>query len=310
MSKKACYPYPRAFTLIELLVVIAIIGVLIGLLLPAVQKVREAANRLACAEHLKQVGLALHHFHDANGKFPPAGVQGPYPPAGVWAEANHGWVVFLLPYLEQQPVADLYHWQVYSTDPSNQPAINVQLKVLQCPSAEPNRVATFSDWYGTGTAACMDYAAVKGVDPLLADQGWISPVGDYDGVMLQNFMARVADITDGTSQTILIAEDAGRPQIWHVGHLVPDQLSTCGAWGAWAGCQIQVKGATPDGTAKYGPCAVNCTNQQELYAFHPGGVNVLFADGSVRFLSANMGIQVLARLCTRAGGEVVSASDY
>jgi prepilin-type processing-associated H-X9-DG protein len=128
--------------------------------------------------------------------------------------------------------------------------------------------------------------------------------------MKKSFMARIADLTDGTSQTILIAEDAGMPELWQAGHLVPDYLIDCGGWAAWAGCQIQVQGSNADGTIKYGPCAINCTNDREIYAFHPGGANVLFADGSVRFLNANIGIQILARLCTRAGGEVVSDSDY
>jgi prepilin-type N-terminal cleavage/methylation domain-containing protein len=194
----------RGFTLIELLVVIAIIGVVIALLLPAVQKVREAANRAKCSSNLHNVGLALHHFHDVNGKFPPGGVTGPL----------HGWVAFLLPYLEQKPIADLYHWEVNSNDSSNWAAYRTQLRILQCPSAEPDRVHPNYD-----QAACIDYAAIKGVDPILAERGWIKPVGNYDGAMPVNFMARVADITDGTSQTIMIAEDAGRPQIWRAGRL-------------------------------------------------------------------------------------------
>src|SRR5438128_2545572 len=98
------------FTLMELLVVIAIIAVLIGLLLPAVQKVREAANRIQCGSNLKNVGLALHNFENTHGRFPPGGVVGPFPPAGVPNTTTHGWGPFLLPYLEQQPLADQYRW--------------------------------------------------------------------------------------------------------------------------------------------------------------------------------------------------------
>jgi prepilin-type N-terminal cleavage/methylation domain-containing protein/prepilin-type processing-associated H-X9-DG protein len=300
----------RAFTLIELLVVIAIIGVLIGLLLPAVQNVREAANRMKCANNLHQVGLALHNFEQTWGAFPPGEVEGPFVPMGVPPAVQHGWVAFLLPYLGEENVYRLYHWEVISTDDLNQPAVNAQLKILQCPSAKPNRVQPFSGWFGTGTAACMDYAAVFGVDATLADRGLIAPAANYDGAMPKNVMVPVAAFMDGTSQTLMIVEDAGRPELWRAGRLDPDTVLNCSAWSAWGGCQILVKGATADGSSKYGTCAVNCINRQEIYAFHAAGANTLFADGSVHFLNASMDIRIVARLATRSGGEVVSGDDY
>src|SRR5216684_4370242 len=103
----------RGFTLIELLVVIAIIGVLIGLLIPAVQKVREAANRMSCTNNLKQLGLAFHHFADAHaGRLPPAKVQGPAPQMGFPWPTSHGWGVFLLPYIERQDLANQHRWDL------------------------------------------------------------------------------------------------------------------------------------------------------------------------------------------------------
>jgi prepilin-type processing-associated H-X9-DG protein/prepilin-type N-terminal cleavage/methylation domain-containing protein len=308
IHRRICRQCRAAFTLIELLVVIAIIGAMIGLLLPAVQKVREAANRSSCTNNLKQVGLALHHFHDAKGGFPPAGVTGPFLPLGVTTPGvQHGWTAFLLPYLDQEPLAGLYHWEVGSAHPLNQPAVNTAIRVLQCPSAEANRVFQIPTG---GTAACADYAALKGINPVLADLGWIDRVGNYSGAMAMQSMVRIADITDGAHETIMIAEAAGRPKLWRAGRPVPDTTLGCGPWAEWGGCDLQPQGSTPDGVTKPGPCAINCTNQQQVYSFHPGGANALFADGSVHFVNARIDIREFARLVTRAGGEVVSANDY
>jgi prepilin-type N-terminal cleavage/methylation domain-containing protein/prepilin-type processing-associated H-X9-DG protein len=314
----------RGFTLIELLVVIAIIAVLIGLLLPAVQKVREAANRMSCANNLKNLGLAAHNYHDAQNTFPP-GAVGPLAPsfpqyAGL---KHHGLGTYLLPYLEQQALASQYRWDVSWFDPPNQPVVNTQLKTWQCPSARANRIQDGSlptvtpppEAPFSGTAACGDYAGMGVVDAGLAGSGWIdSPGGPrderghYEGVFPINSARRLADILDGASHTILIAECAGRPALWQGRKQVPNIWLSGGPWASrnllWG------RGATPDGTAFFGPCAVNCTNDREVYSFHPGGANVVFADGSVRFLRAEIGIRVFAALATRAGGEVVSAADF
>jgi prepilin-type N-terminal cleavage/methylation domain-containing protein len=134
-----------AFTLIELLVVIAIIAVLIGLLVPAVQKVREAGNRMACSNNLKQIGLGLHNFHDVHCRFPPGSVVNQaLSQAGFTIPGNvsHGWTLFLLPYIGEQALAAGYRWDVSFNDPANQGVVPTQLKILQCPSAEPNRWVT------------------------------------------------------------------------------------------------------------------------------------------------------------------------
>jgi prepilin-type processing-associated H-X9-DG protein/prepilin-type N-terminal cleavage/methylation domain-containing protein len=293
-----------AFTLIELLVVIAIIAVLIGLLVPAVQKVREAANRMTCSSNLKNVGLALHQFENTHGKFPPGRIDGPFPEAGVTDAVNHGWGVFVLPFLEHTALAQKYHWNKSFADPANQPVASTHLRILQCPAAESDRVMTFAPWAYGGPGACTDYAPTQGVDSVLVDIGLIDTVGDYRGVLAKNCMTRLRHITDGTSNTLLLVEDAGRPRQWRVGQAGPDQAIKGGPWAGGANA-IVVMGATPDGVARPGPCAVNCTNDYEIYSFHPGGANTLFADGSVRFLKAGIDIRLLARLITRAGGEVV-----
>lgn len=296
----------RAMTLIELLVVIAIIGVLLGLLLPAVQSAREAARRMACSNNLMQLGLAAHHHHDTYGLLPPAWVAAPATvPQGNIVQGGHGTIPFLLPFLEQRPLADLYRWDKRAQGPENQPVVMTQLKVVQCPSAEPNRWVTIVEdprnyRYG-GKGACGDYAGILEIDTRLADLGLVDRVDNNNGVLTVGFLARLADIRDGSSQTILMAECAGRPALWRAGRRA-DGVAEGGVWASGMGMFGQ--GSTPDGTAKLGPCAINCTNDREVYSFHPGGANAVFADGSVQFLNATLDIRIFARLVTRAGGEV------
>ena len=295
----------RAFTLIELLVVIAIIAVLIGLLLPAVQKVREAASRMKCANNLKQLGLACHHYENTFGKFPPGHVNGPFPEGGVARAVIHGWGPYLLRFIEQSALADLYRWDLFHYEPGNQPVASVQLPIMQCPSAESNRFYIHGQYSPDRKGACTDYAPTLNVDPALAEMGLIDRVGDYRGVLALNYMTRHADITDGTSHTILLTEDAGQPRDWRVGQAGEDQVGSGGPWVS-GGTVIQVKGSSPDGVTRLGPCALNCTNEHQVYSFHSSGANAVFADGSVHFLKAGMTIRVLAALVTRAGGEVIA----
>jgi prepilin-type N-terminal cleavage/methylation domain-containing protein/prepilin-type processing-associated H-X9-DG protein len=314
----------RGFTLVELLVVIAIVGVLVALLLPAVQAAREAARRMACANNLKNLGLAAHQYHGDHGRFPP-GAVGPISPllpqyAGL---RHHALATFLLPYVEQQPLANQYRWDVSWFDPLNQPVVNVQLKIWRCPSAHANRITDGS--LGTvsppprepfdGTAACGDYAGTGSVDPGLENTGLIDlsaaqrdPRGHYEGVFPINAAKRLAEIIDGSSQTIMIAECAGRPQLWQGRRQVSNVWLTGASWASRN--LLWCRGATPDGTAFFGPCAVNCTNDREAYSFHPSGANAVFADGSVHFLNANIDIRNFARLVTYAGGEVMSPGDF
>ncbi len=321
MSRPFNAPSRRGFTLVELLVVIAIIAVLIALLLPAVQKVRAAAARLQCANNLKQLGLAMHSYHDAQGTFPPAYVnKGPYGTSGF--SFTHGWAPFLLPDLEQQPLANRYRWDFPVYAPENQPVVARHLRVFQCPSTpEPGRTMTFGPFaYFKTEGACGDYTITLGVDPVLVQSGRVAPVGDCRGALTNTPTpalalspapagTRLTDIRDGTSTTILVTEVAGRPRLWQAGKPGPDQTLEGGPWDHFKGPVI-LQGSTYDGTAKPGPCALNCTNNGEVYAFHSGGANAVFADGHVQFLRAGLGLPTLAALITRAGGEYVPDGDF
>jgi len=298
-----------AFTLIELLVVIAIIGVLVGLLLPAIQAAREAGRRAQCTNNLKQISLAAHQHHDTYGKFPPGVVLAPFTvPQGDIVQGAHGFGPFLLPFLEQEPLARIYRWDKRSQGPENQPVATMQLPVMQCPSAESNRWVTAVEdpqnySYG-GKGACTDYTGIREVDAGLIQLGLVDQPAISHGILTRNYLTRIAAITDGTSQTILVTECAGRPTQWRVRRPVTGiYAKNC----AWVGGTLTFgQGSSPDGETQPGPCAINCTNDHEVYSFHPGGANAVFADGSLHFLNAGIDIRIFAGLVTRAGGEVVA----
>ena len=314
-------PLPRGFTLVELLVVIAIVAVLIGLLLPAVQKVRAAAARMQCSNNLKQLGLAMHNYNDTQGTLPPAFInKGPYGNSGF--SFTHGWAPFILPFIEQQQLYNLYRWDYPVYTPVNQPVVATHLKLFECPSTpQQHRYMTFNVYQVFGTkGACGDYTITLGVNPVLAQLGSVGPAGDLRGALTTTPTpalglcpnpagTRLVNITDGTSNTLLLTEVAGRPRLWQVGQAGPDQVLEGGPWDHYKG-PIILEGSTADGTQKPGPCALNCTNDGEVYSFHSGGANAAFADGSVHFLKAGLDIRVLARLATPAGGEVVAAGDF
>src|SRR5262245_45994111 len=176
----------RALTLIELLVVIAIIGVFIALLLPAVQMAREAARRMACSNKLKQLSLACHQHHDTYGVVPPGRVDAPFTVPQGQIQGGHGFGPFLLPYLEQEALARIYRWDRRCQGPENQPVAIIQLKVLQCPSAERDRWVTAVEdprnySYG-GKGACGDYTGIRDIDTRLVDLGLVDQAANYDGV--------------------------------------------------------------------------------------------------------------------------------
>jgi prepilin-type N-terminal cleavage/methylation domain-containing protein len=305
----------RAFTLIELLVVIAIIAVLIGLLLPAVQKVREAAQRVQCQNHLKQIGLALHNYHDANQTFPPAWSYTPPPQVSV-----HSWGTRVLPYLEQSALHQRYDYTKFLYDEPNSSVIQTHLRVFQCPATPtPDRLYTLpvpanvlpGVPAGNMRASAGDYGTIAGIQ----GRGWDVMVGppaggDRHGAIRTNQAVKMLEITDGTSNTIMVAEVAGRPTVYQGRTAVTNPPLTEGAgWGEPFNGENWLNGSLFDGTspAGAGPCVINCTNQtgRGLYSFHTSGVNVALTDGSVRFLSQSIAARVVCFMVTAAKGEVV-----
>jgi len=288
-------PTRNGFTLIELLVVIAIIAILIGLLVPAVQKVRESAARLQCSNNLKQLGLGLHNYHDVYKGFPPAKQDVPNPPVYAWTYA-------VLPYIEQQPLYNrinrALNWDNATVNDANPGGVNqTEIAVFLCPSAPSGRL-------GSRNRKMLDYPAINQVTRPNPFARSVPPSDStFIGILGHNVKRRITEIRDGTSNTLLLAESAGRNQLWQMGTMV----ATSGPSGAWANptTEIVVSGFNIPTRTIPGACAVNCTNDNEVYSFHTGGANVVFGDGSVRFMPATVGIDLLIALTTRATGEVV-----
>jgi prepilin-type N-terminal cleavage/methylation domain-containing protein/prepilin-type processing-associated H-X9-DG protein len=315
---------PSGFTLIELLVVIAIIAVLVGLLLPAVQKVREAANRLQCSNNLKQIGLAMHNYHDAQLALP-----GNVRPSSV-GTVRVRWTTVLLPYYEQDNLRRAYDLTKNWSDPANVPLTSQRLKVLECPSSPaPERLdgAPENNW--VGAVAISDYAGIYGIDPRLLSLGLVDKAGD--GIVSKTKPVKFADVPDGLSNTLYITESAGKPNLWRLRQKIADASPTNrvngGGWSRPASEIPFLVGSSTDGATLPGPCAINCTNGEDIrgqyphpyygvdgtgqvYGFHTGGVNALFADGSVHFINQSIDIRVFARLVTRNGGEATSGNDF
>jgi prepilin-type N-terminal cleavage/methylation domain-containing protein len=263
----------RGFTLIELLVCIAIVAVLVGLTVAAVQRAREAASRTECMNRLKNQGLAVLNYEATHGRLPPGAVWGPFPELGVPDGAGHGLWAFLLPYLEQAPVAVRYRFDLSYDHPANQPAATARIAVLMCPNLDPSRVEPFDPPRFGGVA---DYVPLD-ANPFLADIGLIDPVANFEGPLPANRTVRLAEVSDGASTTILLAEAAGRPGVAWCSPLLPADLRR-----VFPG---------PGGP-------------------HLNGVPTCMTDGSVHFLRDSTDLRVLGRLATRAGGEVVNAGDF
>jgi len=319
------------FTLIELLVVIAIIAVLIALLLPAVQSAREAARRAQCVNNLKQMGLAMHNYENTFGGLPPGALYYGFG-AGNASSFKSGWSVRILNHLEQRQIYDSYNFYWTFTNWANQTAVKTTISTFICPSSprggeviqgipnldvgyviDPNR-----------SAARSDYFTARAVVPT-----WYSNDPQLASALQWTNHTPFASITDGTSNTMLVYEVAGKPDYYNRRSLVRNFASDAASnvyfeTGAWGGYQsmrlVTFKGAAlgapcsmdcHNGWDYDGPCVINCHNGwNAAYSFHPGGINALACDGSVRFLKESISPSVFLAFGTRAQGEIISSDAF
>ena len=321
-----------AFTLIELLVVIAIIAILIALLVPAVQKVRDAAARTQCINNLKQLGLGLNAYAGDWKAFPPSHTTSATPMPPVVTNQKHHWATLILPYIDQINVYNEINFAKDYDKASNLPFIITQIPTFICPAApgpfaRNNILLTPSGVAITAPMGMLDYGSINQVFPgFYACNGLVEP-GENQGALQAAIPTPFAWITDGTSNTVLLAEDAGQPLNFVFGKQQgaavaggPNGVGTPTADYGWAdsGFPYSINGADPVTGAIIpsgsvpplnASCMINCNNNGEVYSFHSGGANVVMCDGSVHFLVKDMSPYVFAAIFTSAGGETVTMDN-
>jgi prepilin-type N-terminal cleavage/methylation domain-containing protein len=300
------------FTLVELLVVIAIIGVLVALLLPAVQAAREAARRSQCLNNLRQVGLAVHNYESTFARLPTAGQGTDFstsPPATTFDQQSLFTVI--LAYLEQGNTFQRFDLSMaYNASAQNISAAKQAIPSFTCPTRAWRNLPTDQQGFG-----CVDYGPIYYVD-IDPATGLQNKAIRAEGALVKGG-SRMAEVTDGLSNTIFVGEDNGRDERMQPNHVYIDpidgQKRRIWRWAdpdsAYGISKVVNNNRAPRG----GPAACpwdtnNCGPFEEIFSFHPSGANVLLGDGSSRFLNENLAVAPLRALITRGGGE--SASDF
>ena len=351
MQSKPFATRTRGFTLIELLVVIAIIAVLIALLLPAVQAAREAARRAGCVNNLKQIGLALHNYHDSMSVFPPGYVssinntvldacnQDQENQHGVDLGAGWAWGSMILPFLEQQPLYNSINFNLSVAFHDNDTCSLTPLNVYLCPSdpgpsvvpvfedpPDPANPGSFNASHIVDTLSRGNYVGMYGIGEVCSQSGALDspnnngagPLGQHAGIFYRNSPTSVAGVIDGTSNTIMVGERS---------HNLSYVTWVARSIDGWLGKTSPIEG----GTDQFNPSPEECWTQvmgpagledgnrtinnpeahvEDYWSMHPGGANMLFADGSVHFLKSSINPVPWRAMATRAFGEIVSSDSY
>lgn len=268
----------RGFTLVELLVVVAVLGILLALLLPAVQAARESARRAGCKSNLRQIGVGLLNFHDTSGAFPVGCVDR--------MQRRIAWSAYLLPFIEEQDVYDLLDTTRPYNSPRNRAAGRALLPIYLCPSTAtlaPGRIgATAGDRNANGIDDPGDHLAMTDYGGMFGAER-VNP--QANGVLIFDQAIAIRHIRDGTSHTIIVAEDTGRGWVWD---------------GEWINGENIFDRSI----------GINRLQHNELWSDHADGCFVLFCDSSVHFLSDQTDGDVLDALCTRSGGEVIRERPF
>jgi len=309
------------------MVVIVIIAILAALLLPAVQAAREAGRRTSCSNNLKQSGLAALNFESAYKGLPPRRYGPSWTPV-VPNKGNCGWGAVILPYLELKNVQRLYRYDKNFYDPENAEAIAKSVAVYQCPATQPSRSMTVcsSDQSVISTGIAGDYFAPNSVRAWwFTDSATNTAYSkNTETAMADNRYKALSEITDGLSCTLLITEQAGRPD-WYIrgakqltsaaSSSTPNNVTATingstytqsqpAWWGCWASYQVASFWTySDDGVTVDGSNCINMNNSQGVYSFHRGGANAVFCDGAVHFLGEGLTPQVFGAVMTaRSGG--------
>ncbi len=299
-------PLRKGFTLIELLVVIAIIGIIIGLILPAVQKSRDAASRMNCVGHLKQIGLAVLNYHDATKVFPP-GYTSSFDSNGNDLGPGWGWNAYLLPYMEEQALFSKINFSLPIEAPVHTFLRSASLKLLLCPTVDAPQSFPVGPktTLGVLTSTLCDLPSSS----YTGNFGITEPGIDGEGIFFRNSKLSLTDISDGTSNTLLAGERSSKySETTWVGSVTGSKFSTP------TGSPLAFELNEPANfiLSHVGEMINGAVTPLEINHFssnHPGIVNYLFADGHVKALSSAVDYKLLKAIATRDGGEALSGVD-
>jgi prepilin-type N-terminal cleavage/methylation domain-containing protein len=326
----------RAFTLVELLVVIAIIGILVALLLPAIQAAREAARRSQCQNHMKQITLASLNFESAKKTLPPSKIHAKLPnPSGFGQiDVYHSTIQYILAYMEETAIADKWNFKLTWNDTTagatnNKTLSDTTIPVLRCPSAPPDRASVTAGVSSANTGA-TDYRICDQISHQTAASAsatyWLPAMiaagsvkarpnrnGRYDGLLYNDAdepPAKLKKCTDGLSQTFMWFETGAAPLFYKKGVL--DQGAPPEKMGgdSWANFEnFYVIGNSVDYVKTWGTGYMNIHNNNEIYSFHPGGAHFGMGDGAVKWINDSLDPEIFVSYFTRDSNDIINDSN-